>query len=79
MDDIHYYYMNHSHSLTSLLVLHVLWETRVVPFLTYLLEDCSRYLTARHHVPMIALCDSLCRYMALILCILWLCQQAHLS
>ena len=55
MDDIHHYYMNHPHSLTSLLVLHVLWETRVVPLHTYLLEDCSGYLTARHHVPIIAL------------------------
>ena len=56
MDDIHYQYsMNHRHFLTPCLVLHVLRQTCVVPLHKYLMQDCSRYLTARRNVPIFSL------------------------
>ena len=56
MDDIHYQYsMNHRLFLTPLLVLDVLWQTCVVPLHKYLMQDCSRYLTARRHVSIFSL------------------------
>ena len=47
--------MNHRHFPTALLAVHVLWQTYVVPLHKYLMEDCSRYLTARRHFPIFSL------------------------
>ena len=74
MDDIHHQYsMNHRHFLTPLLVLHVLRQTCVVPHHKYLMQNCSRYLTARRHVPIfrlywLQLSDSSCMHIAFVLC-----------